>query len=57
MVLSIYDCVNFMNITFFGLNANLSLVFIFIVLLCYRTIYVFLIQKFSCLVVTHGYAT
>jgi hypothetical protein len=45
--------VNFTNFAFFGLNVTLMSVFIFTVLLSYRAIYMFLIQKFSCPVATH----
>ena len=37
----------------FGLNVTLTVVFNFTVLLYYRTILVFLVQKFSCHI-THG---
>ena len=39
----------------FGLNVTLMLVFNFTVLLSYRAIRVFLVQKFSCPVATHGH--
>ena len=39
----------------FGLNVTLTLVFNFTVLLSYRAILVFLVQKFSCPVATHGH--
>ena len=41
----------------FKLNVTLTSVFNFTVLLSYRAIHVFLVQKFSCSVATHGYAT
>jgi hypothetical protein len=41
----------------FGLNVTLTFVFNFTVLLSYRAIRVFLVQKFSCPVATHGHAT
>jgi hypothetical protein len=39
----------------FGLNATLTLVFNFTVLLSYHAIRVFLVQMFSCPVATHGH--
>jgi hypothetical protein len=39
----------------FGLNVTLASVFNFTVLLSYRAIRVFLAQKFSCPVATHGH--
>ena len=39
----------------FELNVTLTSVFNFTVLLSYHTICVFLVQKFSCSVATHGY--
>ena len=39
----------------FGLNVTLTSLFNFIVLLSYRAIFMFLVQKFSCPVATHGH--
>jgi len=39
----------------FGLNVASASVFNFIVLLSYRAIHVFLVQKFSCPVATYGH--
>jgi len=39
----------------FRLNVNLILVFNFIILLLYCAIHMFLVQKFSCSVATHGH--
>jgi hypothetical protein len=41
----------------FGLNVTLTLVFNFKVLLSYRAIHAFLVQKFCYHVATHGHAT
>jgi hypothetical protein len=50
---ALHDDVNFMNFAFW----IKTLVFNFIVLLSYRAIRIFLLQKFSCPVATHGHAT
>jgi hypothetical protein len=50
------DFINFMNFAFW-LNITLTAVFNFIVLLSYRAIRVFLLQKFNYPVATHEHAT
>jgi hypothetical protein len=50
------DYVNFMNFAFW-INVTLTWIFNFTVLLSYRAIHVFLIQKFICPVTTHEHAT